>query len=53
MVELVRTGRMPEELSKELGPFAQAIRNWVLQADRDEGRRAANTSQPPQLGELP
>ncbi len=39
MVELVRTGRKPEELSGEFEPSAQAIRNWVAQADRDEGRR--------------
>ena len=39
MVELVRAGRTPEELSKEFEPSAQAIRNWVRQADRDEGRR--------------
>ncbi len=39
MVELVRAGRTPEELSKEFEPSGQAIRNWVLQADRDEGRR--------------
>jgi len=40
MVELVRAGRTPEELSREFEPTAQAIRNWVRQADRDEGRRA-------------
>ncbi len=39
MVELVRAGRTPEELSKEFEPSGQAIRNWVIQADRDEGRR--------------
>ena len=39
MVELVRAGRMPEELAKEFEPTAQAIRNWVRQADLDEGRR--------------
>lgn len=38
MVELVRAGRTPEELSREFEPSAQAIRNWVVQADRDEGR---------------
>ena len=40
MVELVRAGRTPEELAKEFEPSAQAIRNWVRQMDRDEGRRA-------------
>ena len=39
MIELGRAGRMPEELAKEFEPSAQAIRNWVAQADRDEGRR--------------
>lgn len=40
MVELVRSGRNPEELAREFEPTAQAIRNWVAQADRDEGRRS-------------
>ena len=40
MIELVRVGRSPEELAKEFEPSAQAIRNWVAQADRDEGRRS-------------
>ena len=39
MVELVRAGRTPEELGREFEPTAQAIRNWVRQADLDEGRR--------------
>ena len=39
MVDLVRAGREPEELAKEFEPSAQAIRNWVKQADLDEGRR--------------
>lgn len=39
MVELVRAGRTPEELSREFEPSAQAISNWVKQADRDAGRR--------------
>jgi transposase len=39
MVELVRAGRSPEELAREFEPTAQAIRNWVRQADRDDGRR--------------
>ena len=40
MVELVRSGRSPESLAKEFEPTAKAIRNWVKQADRDEGLRA-------------
>ena len=39
MVELVRTGRTPEELGREFDPTAESIRNWVRQADLDEGRR--------------
>ncbi len=40
MIELVRAGNSPEELAKEFEPTAQTIRNWVAQADRDEGRRS-------------
>ena len=39
MVELVRAGRTPGELAREFECSAQAVRNWVRQADRDEGRR--------------
>jgi hypothetical protein len=37
MVELVRAGRTPEELSREFEPTAQTIHNWVKQADIDAG----------------
>lgn len=40
MIELVRAGRTPEALAAEFEPTAQSIRNWVRQADIDEGRRA-------------
>ncbi len=40
LVELVRAGRSPESLGQEFEPSAQAIRNWVRQAGRDEGLRA-------------
>ena len=40
MIELVRTGRSPESLAREFEPTAQSIRNWIRQADRDEGRRS-------------
>ena len=40
MVELVRAGSTPDELSREFEPSAEAIRQWVKQADRDDGRRA-------------
>jgi transposase len=39
MIELIRAGRTPEELAREFEPSAQAIRNWVEQAERDDGRR--------------
>jgi len=41
MIELVRAGCDPADLAREFGPSAQAIRNWVAQADRQEGRREA------------
>ena len=37
---MVRAGRTPEELAKEFEPSAESIRNWVNQADRDDGVRA-------------
>ena len=40
MVELVRTGRTPEELSREFEPTAQTIHNWVKQTDIDSGLRS-------------
>jgi len=39
MVDPVRSGRTPEELSREFEPSAQSISNWVKQADRDRGVR--------------
>lgn len=39
IIELVRAGRRPEELSREFGPTAQTIQNWLKQSERDEGRR--------------
>jgi transposase len=39
IVELVRKGRTPEDLARQFEPSAQAIRKWVRQADRDDGRR--------------
>ena len=40
IVELVRSGRKPESLSREFEPTSQTIRNWMRQADLDEGRRS-------------
>jgi transposase len=39
VVRLVRSGRTPEELAREFEPSAQAIRNWVKQAELDAGTR--------------
>ena len=39
MIELVRSGRSPEELLREFEPSSQTIRNWVAQAEIDSGRR--------------
>jgi len=39
MIDLVRSGRSPDDLAKEFEPSAQTIRNWVQQADIDDGRR--------------
>ena len=54
MVELVRTGRSPRELAREFQCCDQTIRNWVRQADRDEGRRedGLSTDERAQLGRL-
>ena len=40
MVELVRAGRTPNELAQEFEPTAESIRNWVKQAEIDEGQRS-------------
>jgi transposase len=39
ILELVQTGRTPEALEKQFEPRAQTIRNWIQQADRDNGNR--------------
>jgi transposase len=46
MVDLVRSGRTPEELAREFEPTAQSISTWVQsistwvkQAERDSGKR--------------
>ena len=40
IVELVRAGRSPGSVAQEFEPSAQTIRNWVKQADLDEGLRS-------------
>ena len=37
VVELVRAGPTAEELGRKFEPSAESIRNWVRQADSDEG----------------
>ena len=38
MIDLVRTGRKPAELSREFGPTAWTISLWVRQDARDHGK---------------
>jgi transposase len=54
MVRLVRAGRTPEDLGREFEPSAQAIRNWVKQAELDEGKRTdgLKTEEREELGRL-
>lgn len=39
ILELVRRGGSPDELAKEFEPTAQTIRNWIKQAELDNGQR--------------
>jgi transposase len=39
LIELAHSGRTPEELGRQFEPSGQTIRNWLRQADWDEGRR--------------
>ena len=39
ILELVRAGRTPQELSEEFEPSTQTIRNWVKQDELDSGQR--------------
>lgn len=38
IVELAQAGRTPAELSREFGPSAQTISNWLADAARDSGK---------------
>lgn len=44
IIELVRTGRTPEELAEEFEPSAESIRNWIKHAERDAGTRSDGLS---------
>lgn len=53
MVELVRSGRSPEELAKEFEPSSISIRNWVAQANINEGKsKGLATDERKELTEL-
>lgn len=39
VVELARAGRTPASLAREFGIAPKSVRNWLKQADLDEGRR--------------
>jgi transposase len=40
LVRLARSGRSAKELSREFEPSEQTIRNWVKQAELDDGSRS-------------
>ena len=54
LVEMVRAGKSPAELSEQFEPSEQCIRNWVKQAERDEGRRqdGLTSAEKEELGRL-
>ncbi len=54
MVELARSGRSLASLEKEFEVSGNSIRNWLKQADLDEGRRAdgLTTDEREELGRL-
>jgi transposase len=55
MIDLVRSGRSPENLAKGFEPTAQMIRNWVAQAGRDAGPRedGSTTAHRDEINRLP
>ena len=54
MVDLVRAGRTPEELSREFEPSAASIAGWVRRADTEDGTRpkAMTSSEREELARL-
>ena len=54
IVELARSGRTLASLEKEFEGSENSIRNWLKQADLDEGRRAdgLTTDEREELGRL-
>jgi transposase len=41
IIELARVGKTPAQLSREFGPSAQTITNWIAQDGRDRGKPLA------------
>ena len=39
LIELVRTGARRSSWAEQFEPTGQTIRNWLAQADRDDGQR--------------
>ena len=54
IIEVARAGRSVAELAKEFEPSYWTIRQWIKQADRDEGRSAEglSTAEREELGRL-
>ena len=52
MVELVHSGRSPEELFREFEPSAQSVRIWVAQADQDLHNDGLKTDEREELSRL-
>ena len=51
---MVRAGKNPVELAEQVEPSEQCIRNWVKQAERDEGKRqdGLTSAEKEELGRL-
>ena len=54
LVRLARSGRSPKDLAREFEPSEQTIRNWVKQAELDDGSRndGLTTDERDELGRL-
>lgn len=57
IIELARAGRTPAELSREFGPTAQSIANWIAQDARDRrkplpGKEGLTTAEREELARL-
>jgi len=57
IIELARAGRTPAQLSREFGPTAQSIANWIAQDARDcgkpqPGKEGLTTSEREELARL-